>query len=65
MASLTALPDPSIPVEMFCRMTVMDRVLASMSHDDTVAALRLVKVLEECRQMRPAEAEDWRRRITG
>lgn len=32
---------------------------------DAAAALRLPKVLEECRQMRPAEAEEWRRRITG
>jgi hypothetical protein len=43
----------------------MDCVLASMSPDDTAAALRLLKVLEECRQMGPAEAEAWRRRITG
>ena len=42
-----------------------DRVLAEMSPDDTAAALRLLKVLEECRQMNPAEAEDWRRRIEG
>ena len=33
--------------------------------DDTAAALRLLKVLEECRQMDAAEAEAWRRRITG
>ena len=62
---MTALPDPSIPVEMFCRMTSMDSVLASMSPDDTAAALRLLKILEECRQMDAAEAEEWRRRITG
>jgi len=43
----------------------MDRVLASMSPDDTAAALRLLKVLEECRQMSPTGAEEWRRRITG
>ena len=43
----------------------MDRVLASMSPVDTVAALRLLKVLEECRQMDAAEADAWRRRITG
>ena len=43
----------------------MDRVLASLSQDDTLAALRLLKVLEECRQMDAVEAEDWRRRITG
>ena len=42
----------------------MDDVLASMSPDDTVAALRLLTILEECRQMSPAEAEGWRRRIT-
>ena len=41
------------------------RVLASMSPDDTAAALRLPKVLEECRQTDAAEAEAWRRRITG
>ena len=46
-------------------MNAMDRVLASMSPDDTAAALRLLKVLEECRQMDSAEAEAWRRRITG
>ena len=32
---------------------------------DTAAALRLLEVLEECRQMSPTEAEKWRRRITG
>ena len=36
-----------------------------MSPDDTVAVLRLLEVLEECRQIDPAEAEAWRRRITG
>jgi hypothetical protein len=36
-----------------------------MSPDDTVAALRLLKVLEECRQMDPREADAWRLRITG
>jgi len=46
-------------------MDAMDRVLASMSPDDTAAALRLLKVLEECRQMDAVEAEAWRRRITG
>ena len=40
-------------------------MIASMSPADTAAALRLLKALEECRQMRPAEAEEWRRRITG
>jgi hypothetical protein len=43
----------------------MDRVIASMSPDDTVAALRLLKVLEECRQMSRTEPAEWRRRITG
>lgn len=43
----------------------MDDVIASMSPDDTVAALRPLKVLEDCRQVSPAEAEEWRRRITG
>jgi hypothetical protein len=40
-------------------------VLASMSPDDTAAALRLLKVLEECGQMTLIEAGEWRRRITG
>ena len=35
-----------------------ERVIASMSPADTAAALRLLKVLEECRQMSPAEAAD-------
>jgi hypothetical protein len=43
-------------------LDAMDRVLASMPPDDTAAALRLLKVLEECRQMSPTEAEAWRRR---
>ena len=46
-------------------MDAMDRVIASMSPADTVAALRLLKVLEECRQMDSTEAEEWRRRIMG
>jgi hypothetical protein len=46
-------------------MDAMDRVIVSMSPDDTAAALGLLKVLEECRQMSPAEAQEWRRRITG
>ena len=29
------------------------------------AALRLLKVLEECRQIDPTEVETWRLRITG
>jgi hypothetical protein len=41
----------------------MDRVLASMSPNDTAAALRLLRVLVECRQMDPRDAEEWRRRI--
>lgn len=37
----------------------MDRVLASMSpNDNAAAALRLLKVLEECGQMSPTEAEE-------
>jgi hypothetical protein len=44
-------------------MDAMDRVLAETSPDDTAAALRLLKVLEECRQISPVEAEAWRRRI--
>jgi hypothetical protein len=43
----------------------VDRVIASMSPDDTAAALRLLQVLEECRQMTSSEVEDRRRRITG
>ena len=46
-------------------MDAMDRALAAMSPDDTAAALRLLKVLEECRQITADEAEEWRRRITG
>jgi len=46
-------------------MDAMDRVIAEMSPDDTAVALRLLKVLEECWQMRPTEAEAWRRRIAG
>ena len=46
-------------------MDAMNRVLASMSPDDTAAALRLLRVLEECRQMSSAEAAEWRRRLTG
>ena len=46
-------------------MDAMDRVLASMSPDDTAAALRLLAVLEECGQMHFSEADAWRRRITG
>ena len=46
-------------------MDAMARVLASMSRDDTAAALRLLKVLEECGQMTVVEAEEWQRRITG
>jgi len=46
-------------------MDAMARVLASMSRDDTAAALRLLKVLEECGQMTIVEAENWGRRITG
>ena len=55
-------------VAMFLRiaaMDAMDRVIVSTSPEDTVAALRLLKVLEECRQMRSTEAEAWRRRIMG
>jgi len=36
-----------------------------MTPDDTLAALRLLNVLEECHQMTSGEAESWRRRITG
>ena len=43
----------------------MDCVLASMSPDDTAAALRLLKVLEECRHLGSAEAEARQRRIMG
>jgi hypothetical protein len=43
----------------------MDRVLASMSSDDTVAALRLLYAPEECHQMTADEAETWWRRIAG
>ena len=43
----------------------MDRVIASMSPDDTAAALRLLKVLVECWRMDPIDAEEWSRRIVG
>jgi hypothetical protein len=46
-------------------MDSMDRVLESMLPDDTAEALRLLKVLVECRQMDPRDADEWRRRITG
>lgn len=46
-------------------MDAMDRVIAELSPDDAFAALRLLTVLEECGQMHFAEAEVWRRRITG
>ncbi len=46
-------------------MDAIDRVIAEMSPADTAAALRLLKVLEECRQMSSAQAEAWRRRITA
>src|SRR5258706_13587352 len=35
------------------------------SPHDTAAALRLLKVLVECRQMDPGDAEEWGRRIEG
>ena len=46
-------------------MDPKDRVLASMSPEDTATTLRLLQALEECRQMSPTEAGAWRRRITG
>jgi len=46
-------------------MDAMNRVLASMSRDDSAAALRLLKALEDSGQMTATEAEAWRRRITG
>jgi hypothetical protein len=46
-------------------MDAMDRVIASMSPDDTAVALRLLKALRQCRQISPTEADEWRRRITG
>jgi hypothetical protein len=46
-------------------MDGMDRLPASMSPNGTAVALRLLRVLEECRQMEPTEAERWQRRITG
>ena len=53
---------------MFSRiaaMDAMDRVIASLTPDDTVAALRLLNLLEECGQIRSGEAAELRRRITG
>lgn len=55
----TATPAETLP------RTTWTALLASMSPADTAAALRLLKVLEECRQMSPIEAEAWRRRIEG
>jgi hypothetical protein len=46
-------------------MDAMDDVIASMSPNDTAAALRPLKVLVECRQMDPSDAEEWRRRVEG
>jgi len=46
-------------------MDAMNRVLASMSPEDSAAALRLLKVLEECGQMTAIEASEWARRIAG
>ena len=46
-------------------MDAMDRVIASMSPDDTAAALRLLKLLEECGQMEWDEAAEWMLRIAG
>jgi len=42
-----------------------DQLICSWSPTDAIAALRLLNVLEECRQMNATEAEAWRRRITG
>jgi hypothetical protein len=44
-------------------MDAMDDVIASLSPDNTAAALRLLRVLEDYRQMSPTEAEEWRRRV--
>lgn len=49
---------------MFPRFAAVDRVIASMSPDDTAATQRLLKVLEECRQLNATEAAALRRRIT-
>ncbi len=46
-------------------MNPMDRLIASMSPDDTIAAVRLLQVMEECGQIGAEEAERWRRRIVG
>lgn len=46
-------------------MNAMDRIIAELSPSDAVSALRLLKLLEECGQMRSGEAEEWRRRIEG
>jgi hypothetical protein len=43
----------------------MDRLLAKMSPDDAAAALRLIRLLEECGQMMPVEAAEWILRIAG
>lgn len=46
-------------------MDAKDRLIAWLPPEDITAALRLLKVLEDCRQMSPTEAEGWRRRIKG
>jgi hypothetical protein len=46
-------------------MNAMDRVLASKSPKDTAAAFRLLEAIEVCRQMDPADGEEWRGRIVG
>jgi hypothetical protein len=39
------------------RTDAVDRLIAEMSSEETAAALRLLKVLEECRRIFPAETE--------
>jgi hypothetical protein len=46
-------------------MNAMDQVIAEMSPDDTAAARRLLKVLEECGEMGSAEAERRGQRTVG
>ena len=59
-------PSPPPAIAPFTHgMDAMDRVFAEMSPDNIAAALRLLNLLEECRQMARIEANAWRQRLTG
>lgn len=59
-----ASPPPENPPYTFS-MAAMNHVIASLSPDDTDAALGLLELLEECGQMDTDEAAEWRWRING